>query len=184
MHIIVEGPDNVGKSTLIKNLQNYFNDEVFMVMDFMSVNQLTKDEHIVHNTRIYSTMFKTMNYLSTINCSSICDRSHLGEMVYGNKYRGYDGKYVLDIEKEYIKEQFFDDVYLILLTDSANNLIDRDDGLSESIELNDKINELNLFNEAFLSSNIKNKHLFNVSELNEKELLFSVIDRLGKNDFD
>lgn len=70
------------------------------------------------------------------------------------------------------------------MTDSANNLIDRDDGLSESIELNDKINELNLFNEAFLSSNIKNKHLFNVSELNEKELLFSVIDRLGKNDFD
>ncbi len=31
----------------------------------------------------------------------ISDRAHLGEYVYAEKYRGYDGAYIFDLEKEY-----------------------------------------------------------------------------------
>lgn len=118
-------------------------------------------------------MFKTCRFQTEVICNStIVDRSHIGEMVYSPLYRNYSGDYVLDIEKQYNTDNF----YLIVLTDRAENLISRDDGLSHSTDIDKKNEELELFREAFQKSNIKNKYMMNIEGHNENEVLNKVLD--------
>lgn len=118
-------------------------------------------------------MFKTCRFQTEVICNStIVDRSHIGEMVYSPLYRNYSGDYVLDIEKQYNTNNF----YLIVLTDRAENLISRDDGLSHSTDIDKKNEELELFREAFQKSNIKNKYMMNIEGHNENEVLNKVLD--------
>lgn len=92
--------------------------------------------------------------------------------MYSPLYRNYSGDYVLDIENKYNTDNF----YLIVLTDTAENLISRDDGLSHSIDLDKKNEELKLFREAFKKSNIQNKYMMNIEGHNENEVLNKVLD--------
>lgn len=171
--ILIEGPDNVGKSTLIRNLKNKLNDEVFLTLSFANVKQNSPEEHIEYSKELYDNMFKFCRFQTEIIGNSlIIDRSHIGEMVYSPLYRNYSGDYVLDIESEYNTDNF----YLIVLTDTAENLISRDDGLSHSIDLDKKNEELNLFREAFKKSNIQNKYMMNIEGHNEVEVLNKVLD--------
>ena len=118
-------------------------------------------------------MFKCCRFQTeVIGNSIIVDRSHIGEMVYSPLYRNYSGDYVLDIEKQYNTDNF----YLIVLTDRAENLISRDDGLSHSTDIDKKNEELELFREAFQKSNIKNKYMMNIEGHNENEVLNKVLD--------
>ena len=58
----------------------------------------------------------------------------------------YTGEYVLDIEKNFSTyAAIWDNLYLITLVDEPQNLIDRDDGLSFSIDLDKKTTEIDNF---------------------------------------
>lgn len=118
-------------------------------------------------------MFKCCRFQTeVIGNSIIVDRSHIGEMVYSPIYRNYSGDYVLDIESEYNTDNFF----LIVLTDRAENLISRDDGLSHSTDLDKKNEELKLFRESFKKSKIQNKYMMDIDGHTENEVLDKVLD--------
>lgn len=169
--ILVEGPDNVGKTTLIQGIQNKLNDIQFHVLHYSNVKQESKEKSILYNKTIYKQMFELFNS----DLSFICDRSHLGEMVYGPIYRNYSGEYVLDLEAN---SGLCDEIYLVTLIDTSDNLITRDDGLSFSTESIIKNQEIRNFVNAHEKSNIKNKLIINVDSHGIDEVLEKVCKEL------
>lgn len=171
---LIEGPDNVGKSTLVRNLRDYYTSCTFTVLQNSNIS-LTGKESIDYFTKVYTEMFSTFKYFGEHfeNSGIICDRSHVGEMVYSPLYRNYSGKYVLDIEKSF--EDILDQLVLVLLIDEPENLIKRDDGKSFSTVLEQKRKEIKLFEEAFDNSLIQDKIQIDISCLNEQEVLKYII---------
>lgn len=176
MFIICEGPDCVGKSTLIQNLKNYYNNYTFHMLHYSGVKQDSADKVINYSEKMYTEMFDMMvNNLKYDKSGIICDRSHLGELVYSPLYRGYTGEYVLDIERKYhhIKD-VWNNLILFTITDDAERIIKRDkergDGLSFSLDLETKQKEIDAFLNAHEKSTIKHKCLINIETLNVEEV--------------
>lgn len=159
-NILIEGPDRIGKSSLCKNIRKEFGTEISyysMHYDFVKY-----EDQLGHDYKMYSDMFWLMNELDkTENKRVICDRSHIGEYVYGSLYRGKLSTWIYDLEKKYN----LDNVLLVLLTTTVPEiLLSRDD--NNSLSNNDlcKINaELQFFNDAYEQSNIPNKIKINTA---------------------
>lgn len=157
--IIIEGPDNVGKDTLINKLKETFKNPIVFHAGIPDNNKSLHKfyyEGIIHDT---------LDKYYNSDCDAIIhNRSFYGEFVYGPKYRnmfpGTAAQLVYDLEagqlRTFIRE---DELYLILLTsDNVNLLINNEDG--KSLSLADKKNisdEIELFNTIFKLSEIKNK---------------------------
>ena len=176
LFVIIEGCDNTGKSTLINNLKNYYNKITLHNLHYSNVKQENISEVIKYNKKLYNEMFELMTFaLKNDKTGLIFDRSHLGEIVYGNIYRGYSGDYVLDIEKKFNHIlDVFENLFLITLVDEPENLISREDGLSFSVELDKKQRELELFDLAHTSSTIKNKLIINIKN-KDAEVVFKEV---------
>jgi thymidylate kinase len=178
--IVVEGPDNVGKSTLIKGLKNLMSDYIMQSLHYSSVKHKTTEDCIEYNKKLYTMMFDIMKFSIQFDKSGlIFDRSHLGELVYGPMYRGYSGEYCLDIENKFKNIiDIYNNLYLIVLVDEPENLIKRDDGLSFSTKVDKKIEEIQRFEYAYEQSNIKNKLFINIKDKDEKDVLKEVLEFL------
>lgn len=176
--IIIEGTDRVGKSTLINNIKQHFNQYTLHALHYSNVKQETKEAVQTYSTKMYTEMFDIMEHLTTINmCGVICDRSHLGECVYGPMYRGYSGEYILDIEKKFnYFHPVWDNLFLFTLYDSPERLIERDDGLSFSTDLVKKQTEIDGFLKAHDLSLIKHKKLINIEHHNAEQAIQAVVD--------
>jgi hypothetical protein len=162
MLIVVEGPDNSGKSTQIINIwkQVANQDKLPIWLHYANVGIKNTDECIQYSEKLYDHLFQ--HYSDTIKLTSdvvmICDRGPYGEWVYGKRYRDYDANFIWEIEEKYKNDfNFWDDTYLLTFVDDPENLIWRDDGLSFSTDLEDKRWEVNRFLEAHLMSKIENK---------------------------
>lgn len=176
LFIIIEGIDNVGKGTLISNIKNHYNNYTLHQLHYSNV-KLSPDKTEKYSNKLYTEMFYLMKEISLIEKSGIiCDRSHIGELVYGPIYRNYPGTYVLDIEKQYHDCFFWDDLILITLIDKAENVIERDDGLSFTTELEKKNDEIRAFVQAHKQSTIKNKLLLDISKHNKQQALSKVVE--------
>jgi nicotinamide riboside kinase len=178
LYIIVEGPDNVGKSTLIQNIKNHFNNFTMHSLHYSNVRQDSPEAVIEYSENLYAGMFEIMvNQSRFKNSGVICDRSHLGEMVYGPIYREYSGEYVLDIEKSYQHLRFiWDNLVLVTLIDEPTRLVARDDGLSFSTDLSKKTTEINNFITAHEKSNIQHKLLLNIKEHDANAAMTAVVE--------
>lgn len=168
MFIIMEGLDNVGKDTQIRNLQttcaSKFNIETH-VLHYSNIKGLSGEKCKLYSEKLYRSMFNIMDDLFDYNKPIfILNRSHIGEAIYSPMYRNYNGDYVFDIEKEFCNRKFWKTLSLIVFIDNAENLIKRDDGLSFTTDLNKKEMEIGLFKSAFKKSNIKNKKLININK--------------------
>lgn len=180
--IICEGPDNVGKSTLIKNLKDHFNDYTLHTLHYSNVKQDSPEIVQEYSTKLYTEMFDVMLNSTAYNKSGIiCDRSHLGEMVYGPIYRGYSGEYVIGIERKFSNiHSIWNNLFLITLYDEPENLIRREDGLSFTTDLEKKKIEIDNFKSAHEKSTIRNKLILNIKDqdaLNVKDLVINFIER-------
>lgn len=176
LFLIVEGPDNSGKSTLIKKIKSYYSDYTLQSLHFSSVKHKSLDDCINYNKKLYNMMFDMMIFSIKYDKSGILmDRSHLGELVYGPLYRDYAGEYVLDIEKNILNiHDVINNFFLITLVDKPENLISREDGESISIDLNNKNKEIQLFKEAHNKSLIKNKLIINIENKDANEVFEEV----------
>ena len=135
MNIIFEGPDNVGKGTQITNVFKYLANKTRRQPIWMhSANFGIKDEVQAYNYSMdwYEEMFEISANLWYSGKTVLHDRLHGGEWVYGFMYRGYQARYIYDIEKRFAEShpQVFQDTYLIVFHDFPQNLLDREDGLS------------------------------------------------------
>lgn len=139
--LICEGIDNIGKSGLIEKIQQELG--YFQVIHFAKPKLLGYFQDQVHcdnealeeyQRRSFENGFKLLE----TGLPFIYDRSFLGESCYSDKYRGYDGSYVFELEtqsllrwkqSQYPKENIPYPAKLILLTTSDFSII-IDDGLS------------------------------------------------------
>ncbi|MCF0124822.1 MAG: hypothetical protein HUJ68_03545 [Clostridia bacterium] len=164
MTLLVEGCDNVGKGTQIEFIKNYVENKYNCPVHYMHYSNIkgksSSDDIRKISEELYKQMFDIVGK-DYGNCLIICDRSHLGEAVYSPIYRNYSGDYVFDIEKEAIKNT---KVGLLVFTESVENLIKRDDGLSFSIDPDKKKDEIDRFKVAFDKSSLFKKHI----ELNNR----------------
>lgn len=149
----------------------------FHTLHYSNVKQPSKEDVMKYSAKLYKEMFDLMFFVSARESAGvICDRSHLGEMVYGPIYREYTGEYVLDIEQTFKNiHPIWDNLVLVTMYDEPENLIARDDGLSFSTDLSKKTTEINNFKAAHEKSLIKHKLLLNIKDHNAEQAIQAVL---------
>lgn len=166
--IILEGPDRVGKDTQLKLLLPKLINLPTHIIHYSFFSGLKNEDLLKYNKTLYKDLFLLCE--QSKNRNLIFNRSHLGEYVYGFLYRNYNVDYVFEIEKEFKNKNFWKNIYLIVLIDDKNNLIQREDGKSFSKDLNKKQNELDRFCQLYDKSFIKNKILINCDNKSINEI--------------
>jgi len=163
--IIVEGPDNCGKNTLIQNIID--NNDVVKVIH---CHKPDKDDKHPFDTmkKIY---FSHANNVIKDNIQEhvdviIFNRYYQSEYIYGQLYRNGDPihikEFILRLES-YLRNNIKDsDLYYIqLMTDSIDLLIENEDGLSLSGGKKEQIEkELDLFKDIYDFSTLNKKMIY------------------------
>jgi len=175
--IIFEGIDNVGKSTQIKLIEQHLAKTTNMPslkLHFSGVKDIIDKDYY---KRQYIDFFEIINSIEYSHCHLIADRSHIGEFVYGEKYRKYDGSYVFDIENNI---ENFDNLYLIILVDTSLKCIDREDGFSYTIDPTEKNVEIKRFKKAYDYTNIKKKIVIDIKNKSIEEVFIEIKKNIGE----
>lgn len=167
---LIEGLDRLGKDTLIQgimNLQGYHQVMHFskpVVLECYTDKGLAPTQAALreYQEQSFRTMFSILRdaHYSKI----ICNRAHLGECVYSPLYRGYDGNYVFDLERQFHMDMVHQ-VRLILLVEdfeTARHFVDDGESLGA---ISNRETEQNLFLAAFAKSIIPNKRIVYVTDL-------------------
>ena len=169
--VIIEGTDNTGKDTVIKELTNIYPDSFVYHCGKPTSNipeQQIKEQEIFFN----SLCEKTINYYKKNkenNNLLIHNRSWYGEYVYGCLYRNNSEtnvkKMIKSLEEELLKNVDKNDIcYITLLSDNMDFLVLHEDGLSISKAKKELIKkETNRFKEIYENSIIPNKHIIYVN---------------------
>lgn len=190
-HIILEGGDQLGKSTLISGIINHFNADNVNIRHFGKPPKIfpegisplefqftcfEKEAYLLEC--IYQLEEDVFNYYENI---VIWNRSHLGEYVYGQMFRNQDPKKIEKYLRNFEIDELIhrpDNTFLILLTADPNFFLSKEDGSSFSQNLDDKKRELQLFDEVFELSQIDNKLRIEVNDGNEfisKDLILNKV---------
>ncbi len=174
MIYIFEGMDNCLKDTLIQKLRSHLSPQT-QVLKYSSPPpniespELWQKEH-----------FKDMFDLLELNLqlsgyrNLILNRAHIGEYVYSPLYRGYDGSWIFDLEKSFLKKikSHANKIKLFVFYDSNDEQLGlREDGQSFSESNFSKMaSERNKFLNAFEKSSIKLKRSYDLSDFYIKSL--------------
>lgn len=179
--IIVEGQDRTGKDTIVKSIIRKYFDKTIIPIHCIGPGSESKNP-LEESKKFYKDLLFHIS-LSNPNVNFILNRSHIGEMVYSPLYRGYNGDYVLELEKKFITSSKIcgcgksKKTLLIVLVDSSNQNMERDDNDSLANNKKQSNEELSLFKEAFNKSSISQKVFIdiknkNISEVKEEVLNF------------
>lgn len=106
-HIIVEGPDNSGKSTLVQRLV-----EMAPYDERASVKHFSKPKSKEEAKESYYAWLGFMR----VSDRTIADRAFYGEAVYAPLYRGYYPEYLPDLDEQFSK---LENAALIVLAPDA-----------------------------------------------------------------
>ena len=167
--IIIEGPDNTGKDTQIRQIMKNFPSDVFHMFHYF--NLPFKDDlkkHKEYSIQMYEEMFTIMKHAPK-EINYIFNRAHLGETVYSPLYRGYLGDYVFEIENRYT-EFLRQELFLITLVNDPTLILKRDDGKSFYKSEEDVKGEIDGFARAHRKSSIKNKLLIDIGKMGIEEV--------------
>ena len=157
--IIVEGLDRCGKSTIVEHIRK----KIVQTPKVLTIHSSSPPKGIENQLewaqRYYNFLLWNSSLLSP-NGVIIHDRSYLGEYVYGSLYRGLNCEWVFtELEPRILLQ----DVKLILCTDTIDNRLSREDGLSQAKNVSFMEKEYDLFVEAFNTSALTDKiHLHNL----------------------
>mgnify|MGYP002869397039 CR=1 FL=1 len=154
--IIVEGPDNCGKDTLINKISEKF-------LTVTKIHYTKPENKYIQNTIFRGYAFSIVNNVYNTDII-ILNRSHYGEYVYGCLYRGISDNdainIIYEIDNIYIKNDI-DAYYIQLMCDSNKLLFRNDDGKSLSKNKIEKIDEeVKRFREIFDKSLLKKKLIY------------------------
>ncbi len=162
---IIEGIDRLGKDTLITNIQKALGHH--FVLHYSKPQKLPAYSNDLEKYQRESfhhgfALLNSIQYHAIPNTAPtplIFNRFHLGEAVYADLYRGYNGKYVFDFEDLWAANRLTS-AKLILLTTSDFSFI-QDDG--ESFDFSKKEQEQEIFKDAFARSSFQNKSIIDVA---------------------
>jgi len=187
-HIIIEGGDSLGKNMLLEKLCDYFNYNNIIIRHFdKPPKNLTPKETLQFQFEVF---YKEMLFADYINENIdsdewgyhenilIWNRSHLGEYVYSQMFRGISKKDVANKLKLLEERNLSNNRFLITLTAGSKFFLAQEDGESFSQNLEQKTRELQLFKEAHALSLISNKKLIKVNKGNnyrDKDEIFNEV---------
>ena len=171
--IIIEGPDNTGKNTIINEIL-----EKSEISKVIHCGKPKKSDDVLNEQYITFSKFATIaiiDYLGNSEDSIIFNRYHIGEYVYGQLYRGEESEKILEminkVEKQILSKIPQDDIYYVQLLSTSSKLLQKNDdnkSLSNAkLELIEK--EQELFKIAFEKSIFKNKHIIYINKENSDE---------------
>lgn len=176
--LIIEGPDNVGKDSLIEKLNSLYSNIKVIHAEVPKSKDLF---NFYYNGLIHDTL---AGYYDETLDLVIHNRSMYGEYVYGPKYRNelkadiisLIGKLEVGQLKTFI---FSKDLYFVLLTSSnIDLLVNNDDGKSLSNKRSDIQDEVNSFDDIFNLSKIENKkkiYVNNGSTFRDKDDIYNEV---------
>lgn len=156
--IIIEGPDNCGKDTLIDKLKLEFDNPVIIHAGVTPKNCNLFNYYykgIIHDT--------LDAFYDSTHDAIIHNRSMYGEFVYGPKYRGNMpsdvAEMIYKLEAGQLRTFILsNELYFILLTsNNVDLLVNNDDGKSISNKAADIQDEITSFDTIFNLSQIENK---------------------------
>lgn len=165
MILIIEGMDRCGKTTLISNLRkNYFSNHKTIVHHSSAPPKCVANKNaweVYH----YTDLAKTFHHLSANEgYDIICDRFHLGAMVYGMRYRGLEPHTIFEVDRDVISCGIEKNIALVLLTDYADAIMSRNDGESIETTTAEFDNTRTEFTNFFNYSMIPNKLHINITD--------------------
>ena len=165
--IIIEGPDNTGKNTLIQSIIDN-NKVVKLVHCDKPVSEDPFEEQCkLFWLHAYNAVQDNRNKDIDV---IVFNRYYQGEYVYGQMYRNGDPekiKWMINETEKYLLNNLdADDIYYVqLLSTSPKQLKKYDDGKSLSgAELEKIEKECNLFKDVFDFSILKKKHIIYVND--------------------
>lgn len=169
---IVEGLDNLGKSTLIEGIKNELGFYQVIhcqkpeLLDFYYDGPSRRSGQRMAQYAYQRASFEQLMWTlkrADHQMKFIFDRSWLGESVYAELYRGYSGDYVFEIEEQN-QIDLVENTRLILLTeDFSKSTHFRDDG--HNLGTSDmRAGEQELFKRAFNRSLISDKKIICVTD--------------------
>jgi len=172
-HIIIEGVDRLGKDTLINGIWQHYNKENFIFRHFgkppkgMSPQETLDYQFNIFNNEIWlvENFIENMDEWSYYPNNFIWNRSHLGEYVYAQMFRGISRQEIRKKIQLYEERCFTNatpDMYLITLAATPEFCFQCDDGDSLSNSIDNKTKELELFKEVHKISIIPHKKTIKV----------------------
>lgn len=173
MNIIIEGTDALGKDTQISFIEKEFEKrgKAVHIIHYSNIKLDTNEDIKIASQIRYREMFNLISDVPENNVL-ILNRSHIGEAVYSPIYRKYNGDYVFHFEKEFV-DRDASNTKLIVFTDTPEAVIERDkkrgDGLSFSLDLDKKKQELEAFERAYEMSSL-NKKLIHLNGRSPEEI--------------
>lgn len=192
MVVLFDGIDNTGKTTQIQKLASYFANKnmISTVCKYSKFDKLDKKKEEKFYKRLYKDYFDKISnwpdkivpdpaYIAEDNIhyihdnNLILDRGHISEAVYAPMYRSYSGDYIWDLEKCLENKH---NTYLIVLVNSVEKAVEREDGLSLSNGDANKISiEIAKFVEAYKKSCIPNKAIIDINGYSIEEVFAQII---------
>ena len=159
--------DNVGKSTTLQNILNHYTAEEERIFTIIYHTGIKMPDEFKYDymVKTFNQMWYNINNIENV----ILDRSHISESVFAEMYRGQNTDVLFDQER-----QSTEDTFLVMLTDSADNLMKREDGLSLAQDIKAKQLELDLFDKSFQKSSL-NKLRIDISDNNETQVVEKII---------
>ncbi len=162
MLLIIEGMDRCGKSTLVQNLRKkYFKNPNIMAHHSSSPPNV-EDPNGWEKEHYESLFIASKRLVNQMNYDIIFDRFHLGAIVYGEKYRAADGKDIYELDRRFLSG--YKNAALVLLTDTTDGIMFRDDGESLEQSKEDFLYSRNAFTTAFNESSCKHKLNINITK--------------------
>lgn len=171
MNFICEGLDRVGKDSLIEGIINSLGYYTVLhrskppslkYYQALSINYPNNTPEFLYQQACFSQDMALLKNAELSKLKLIFNRSWIGEAVWANMYRGYDGNYVFDLEK-IAGVDLLNDTRLILLTENfttAKHFVDDGESLGP-IEKREE--EQKRFLCAFEKSNIRDKKIICVT---------------------
>ena len=161
--VIIEGPDRCGKSTLTAAVAKALGPQTICSHSSSPPGcdnpfqwELTHYTHIVNALRVCNESSES----APVNF--IADRFHLGVPVYGHRYRNYPESLTAgQIESDIFDQKILGnniDVSLILVTDSIESIMSRDDGLSLESDNIEMMATRNAFIRQYNTSHLRKMH--------------------------
>lgn len=165
MILIICGMDRCGKSTLIANLRkHYFTNPKLIVHHASSPPRGVEDSNL-WEVEHYSELADTFHHLSSKEgYDIICDRFHLGAIVYGMKYRGLDPYTIYKLDSDKVASGLEKEIAMVLLTDNVESVMSRDDGDSLETSAEEFESTSKEFIKVFGYSIIQNKLHINITD--------------------
>jgi thymidylate kinase len=166
MLIIIEGPDRVGKDTLISGLMTsgLLNNPIAIH------SSKPKEPTKAYYTRYYRYIYTE---LAGLYNDTIMNRSAIGEYVYGPMYR--NNHYELN---EIVNHNDYADDFVLVFTliDKPETLLQREDGESFGTTLEQKTEEVNRFIEV---TNYFNGYIINCDGKTPEQVLKEVLNNIA-----